>query len=280
MRLRLVLWDGGPRGTAWILGGRSEYAEKYGPVTGRLLAAGFSVVTLDWRGQGLSDRLLAGSNLGHARDFGEFQRDLEAARAHPLVAALPRPEVMLAHSMGGAIGLRALIEGFPAEAAIFSAPMWGVPVPRAAAPLVRLLGRPALRLAERLVPGAVETPFVLVQPFDGNDLTRDAAQYERLRTQLRARPELGLGGLTLGWLSAAMREVAALHRAPPPATRSLVLLGAHERVVSAPAIRRLAARLPEAELVEVPEGAHEVLIGGGEVEDRVWRRLEGFLGSV
>ena len=44
--------------------------------------------------------------------------------------ALPRPWRLLAHSMGGTIGLRALTRGVPVAAAVFSAPMWGIRVGR------------------------------------------------------------------------------------------------------------------------------------------------------
>ena len=38
---------------------------------------GLSVVSLDWRGQGLSDRLVEPRLKGHVGDFAEFQRDLD-----------------------------------------------------------------------------------------------------------------------------------------------------------------------------------------------------------
>ena len=117
-RLRIAIEDGGTRGTAVVLTGRTEYAEKYGAVVGRLAASGFSVVVIDWRGQGLSDRAFANRLIGHVGDFDEFQTDLAAVLAHPAVAALPGPRWWLCHSMGGCIGLTALARGArPAAAA-------------------------------------------------------------------------------------------------------------------------------------------------------------------
>ncbi len=40
------------RGTVTILPGRAEFIEKYFEVVGELLARGFAVATIDWRGQG------------------------------------------------------------------------------------------------------------------------------------------------------------------------------------------------------------------------------------
>ena len=44
----------------------------------------------------------------------------------PRAAACPNPAIMIAHSMGGCIGLRSLMRGLPFKAAAFSAPMWGI----------------------------------------------------------------------------------------------------------------------------------------------------------
>jgi lysophospholipase len=47
VRLRAVTWPAGDRGTAVILPGRTEFAEKYGRVAGRLVDRGFSVAVID-----------------------------------------------------------------------------------------------------------------------------------------------------------------------------------------------------------------------------------------
>lgn len=69
LRIRIALWRGGGRGTAFVFPGRTEYAEKYGLVAGRLVARGFSVVVIDWRGQGLSTRPPGAPMMGHVRSF-------------------------------------------------------------------------------------------------------------------------------------------------------------------------------------------------------------------
>ena len=56
--------------------------------------------------------------LWHAIDAA-FRAALEGLGA-------PKPWFLIGHSMGGAIGLRALHDGLPVQAAAFSAPMWGI----------------------------------------------------------------------------------------------------------------------------------------------------------
>ena len=110
VRLRAVAWTGGTRGTAVIFPGRTEFAEKYGRVARALVDRGFSVAVIDWRGQGLSDRYPQNPMLGYVEDFRDYQRD--AAALLDLVCALgmPEPTWLFAHSMGGCIGLRTLLE--------------------------------------------------------------------------------------------------------------------------------------------------------------------------
>ena len=95
------------RGSVLLFPGRTEYVEKYAPVAHRLMAEGYDVLSIDWRGQGMSDRLQPNPRPGHIRDFADYQHDV----VEMIVAAeqldLPRPWHLLAHPMGGCIGLAA-----------------------------------------------------------------------------------------------------------------------------------------------------------------------------
>ena len=110
VRLRGVVWAGGRRGTAVLFPGRTEFAEKYGRVARALVARGFAVAVIDWRGQGLSDRPPLNPMLGHVEDFRDYQRDVAALLDLVAGLALPGPALLFAHSMGGCIGLRTLLE--------------------------------------------------------------------------------------------------------------------------------------------------------------------------
>jgi lysophospholipase len=59
VRLRTARWTPSSAiGTVVVLGGRGEFIEKYFEVISELLARGFAVATMDWRGQGGSERSL------------------------------------------------------------------------------------------------------------------------------------------------------------------------------------------------------------------------------
>ncbi|MFN4172311.1 MAG: alpha/beta hydrolase, partial [Pseudorhodobacter sp.] len=130
VRIRLGLWPAGPKGRVLIFPGRTEYVEKYGPFASDLARAGYGAAAIDWRGQGLADRLAPDPMLGHVGRFSDYQRDMAAVLAHLEATDGEAPRFLLAHSMGGCIGLRALTDGrdggMAVRAAAFSAPMWGI----------------------------------------------------------------------------------------------------------------------------------------------------------
>ena len=126
LRLRLGLWPNGSKGTVLIFPGRTEYIEKYGGAAAALAHAGYTSFAIDWRGQGLSYRLLSNRLIGHVQRFSDYQHDVQTLVTAAETLDLPKPYFLMAHSMGGCIGLRSLMQGLPVQAVSFSAPMWGI----------------------------------------------------------------------------------------------------------------------------------------------------------
>ena len=59
-RIRVGHWlpEGDACGTVMMFPGRTEYIEKYGDCAAEFTGRGFAFLAVDWRGQGLADRLL------------------------------------------------------------------------------------------------------------------------------------------------------------------------------------------------------------------------------
>lgn len=278
VRLRAaVLAGAGARGLVVLLQGRTEFIEKYADVAAAFAERGLGVATLDWRGQGGSARPVGHPRKGHVDSFDAYQRDLAALLAHGPVAGLPGPRVMVAHSMGGAIGLRALAAGGHGfAAAIFSAPMWGVSMPFQGGLRMLARGACALGLGRVYARMSGDTPYVETG-FDGNVLTADPDQFARLVALARARPELMLGAPTLGWLNAAFDEMAAL-RAVALATPSLLLVGGDEAVVSPAEIARRASAGGH-RLVRIDGARHETFFETPARRAVLWRAIDDFLAA-
>jgi lysophospholipase len=278
VRLRVAHWAKGDKGTVLLFPGRTEYIEKYGPAAADLAARGYRTVTIDWRGQGLADRLLADRAPGHVEDFLDYQRDVAAVLEYVRQESLPGPLFLIGHSMGGCIGLRALHEGLPVRAAVFSAPMWGIrmmPVLRPLAWTVSTLA-PIIGIAHKLVPGTSPVTYVLEAPFENNVLTRDADMYAFMQRQLTAHPELAIGGPTLRWLHEALSETRTLARMNAPDIPCVTIFGRQERVVNVNSIHRQMKKWHGAGLDIVDDAEHEVMMEGPAIRARFFDRAAAF----
>lgn len=265
--LRLAHWPAATDslGTVLLFPGRTEYIEKYSGIASELTVAGYDVLAIDWRGQGLSDRLLPDVRLGHVGQFADYQRDVVEVIVAATELALPRPWHLLAHSMGGCIGLAALHQDLPVASAAFSAPMWGIslrPMPHGlAVGMTYLAGR--LGRGARLAPGSgggTLGTYVLDESFSANLLTEDADEWCRMVRQAAAWPDMTLGGASFDWVGKALNECLRLSRLPSPDIPAVVSLGSRERIVSAAAIRDRVSRWPSASLMTVEGARHEVMM--------------------
>ncbi|MEG3165910.1 alpha/beta hydrolase [Sphingomonas sp. PB2P19] len=269
-----------PRGRLLFQTGRGDIFEKYLESLTHLHAQGWSVTAFDWRGQGGSGRLSEDANVGHASDFGVFDADLAAFWA-AWVAEAPGPTAILGHSMGGMMVMRALANRTIApDAAVLVAPMIGLRAPlgaRFGGTVARFMARrgnparAAWRSNER--PGTVASRESL--------LTHDAARYADELWWHARHPELKLGPPSWAWLAEAFTAARALARDPRVetiATPVLLIVAEADKLVDPHATLRLAARLPNAQVVRFGrDSAHEVLREADRVRKRAFAAIDAFL---
>lgn len=276
VRLRAALFPAtSPRGSVLLSSGRTEFIEKYGEVIGELVGRGFSVLTHDWRGQGLSDRLLPDRLKGHARSFDDFVAD------HRLLldrfeARLPGPRIGVSHSMGGCLTALALAGGERRlDAAIFSAPMFGIAGEHIA--LIRLLVWCLTKLgaSPHFAPSGARDPFAAT--FEGNALTHDRARFERTHAMMLEHRELGLGPVTWGWIESAFVSMTWLDRALERGAVGLpvtVVAAGQEHLVDIRRERRFAELVSGARYVEIPHALHEILMETDEIREIFWAEFD------
>ncbi|MEE9388789.1 MAG: alpha/beta hydrolase [Paracoccaceae bacterium] len=262
VRLRVAYWPGGDKGTVLLFPGRTEFVEKYGRAAASLTELGYHVLAIDWRGQGLADRLLDDPMLGHVENFSDYQLDVAAMVSAADSLKCPRPRFLIAHSMGGCIALRALHEGMPVKAVAFSAPMWGMSV----APALRPFAVPILRTLNMLGKGHTRAPgtdgetYVKSAAFKGNTLTTDADMYAYMQRQAAQHPEMTLIGPTVNWVRLALAETAALQKMTPPKYPAVTFLGDNERIVNSNVIKDIMSRWKRGELKIIAGAEHEIMM--------------------
>jgi lysophospholipase len=283
-RIRVGHWPlEAAKGTVLLFPGRTEYIEKYGLTAQALAARGLATMSIDWRGQGLADRLLDDPLIGHVDAFPDYQKDVAAMMRAARALSLPRPYFILAHSMGACIGLRAVMEGLGVQAAAFSGPMWGIHVKPHLRPLAQLLANvmPRIGKGHHLPPGTTKTPYVLAEPFEDNTLTTDAVMYDMMRDQITAHPELALGGPSYVWLREAFAETLHLSGRAAPNLPTVSWLGTNERIVGVPRILERMKNWTGGRLEMVHGAEHEVLMEQEKIRTSVLDGIEKhFLGTV
>lgn len=276
LKIRLGAWTPeGTQGTVLIFPGRTEYIEKYGTTAAELAARGLASIAIDWRGQGLADRMLDDRLTGHVEHFSDYQKDVAAMMRAVRELNLPRPYYLLAHSMGGCIGLRAVMEGMAVQAAAFTGPMWGVHI----APHMRLPAKvmstlmPKFNQGHRLAAGTTPEPYVMCSPFEDNTLTTNIEMFEMMRDQVVAHPDLQLGGPSYVWLREALTETAHLAERAAPNLPCISFVGSNERIVEVPRIHARMDNWKGGELHVVDGGEHEVLMEGHAIRDGVIQKI-------
>jgi len=274
-----------PRGTVVLLGGRAEFIEKHEETIKELNDRALQVYTFDWRGQGLSSRLLEDRQKGHVESFDQYMGDLQRFLDRILFPNAEAPIIFLAHSMGGHITLRYLNETPSATAgAVLVSPMIDIcthPLPHG---LTRWLSKIAGRAgwSEHYIVGAGDYNPER-QPFKNNPLTNDPHRFMDEHKKINSNPALALGGVTYGWLSAAFESIDTIFSSnnwKNMETPVLMVGGSADRVVSIPAMRRMCQRLADCRCVVLKHAKHEILKETDSVRRQFWLEFDQFFEKI
>lgn len=276
----------GTRGRMMVMGGRGDMIEKFLEVIAHWAGRGWAVTSFDWRGQGGSGRLTDDPLTGHIGDFATWIADLAAIAADWGAEPGQGPRVMIGHSMGGHLLLRALAEGaVRPDATVLTAPMLGL----RSAPLPGWLAEGIARA----MCGLGRAKHMAWTQREESDRHRRIREKRLTHSPEHYADELwwreyhrgiALGPPSWNWVAQAFASTRQLGADPALAALRvpmLVLATDADQLVSTPAIRRIAARLPTARLhVYGREAAHEILRELDPVRLDALARIDGFLDDV
>ena len=250
------------------LPGLGEFGEKYFEIAQTCLAQDLGVFVIDWPGQGGSSDFMDNRAKRHSLGY-----DLEINILHDFISSHIQPLntdklplAMLAHSMGGHIGLHYLAQ-HPKQfsCAAFSAPMWGLravdDMPRSIARFITTLG--ALFMGQSYAHGQGPWSFDL-RDLEKNKIYSHDAKRERLHNYwCDKNPALQMGGVTWRWLYESVRSCAILQNPSyldKIKTHCLIALADNERIVSNNTIEAVSNILPRGNLVRYEHAFHELLM--------------------
>ena len=283
VRIRHGMWASKQeetRGAVLLVNGRTEFMEKYFEPIERFNRLGLDVFSFDWRGQGLSSRLLENRRKGHVESYDDYIGDMYAFVRQIFSKSSAGLRILAGHSMGGHISLRFLAQhpGFFDKAVLLS-PMIDIET----TPFPRL---PLKLLAEGAAAFGFEGAYAsggdgLVESrFEVNSLTSDRKRFERGIELTKQNQDLAIGGVTFGWLRASFESIDALREPGRPesiATPCLLFSASEDNVVSNSAQRRICQRIPQCRMVEVPGARHEILQEKDGIQQVFWDEFHSFL---
>lgn len=267
-----------------LLAGRGEYLEKYHETATELTQRGFDVYSFDWRGQGLSSRMLANRQKGHVNTYDDYLNDLDFFVTTIMMPGAKAPFSILAHSMGGHIALRYLNRRPDIfEKVVLTAPLIDLAMPPVLKTILKAYVWVAVKvgLGNRYVPGAGDSRRP-GQTFADNKLTSDRVRFENMRRLLKELPDLALGGVTHRWLLATFRSVGRLRKqdlAEKISIPVLIVAAGSDEIVSLKAQKALRNRLPQGRLETLLNARHEILVEADEFRDLFWRAFDSFISN-
>lgn len=271
-----------PRAECVLVGGFGDFIEKQFETIRDLAARGWSVWTMDWRGQGGSTRPKRWPHRPRARRFDRDADELAAFAMSNLGSTLPR--ALIAHSMGGAIALLCLHRHPDLfAAAVLSAPMFGVPIGRTPPVLLRALTGPARLTGFGIchLPGTVRWRPDRPPPTpERSRISSDAERCCIRHAWISSNPGLRLDQPTYGWLDPALSLITRIGRRRfLGEIETPILLGSagREHVVAPAAHHRAARLLPDCTLVQLPESKHEPFLERDPIRDEWFDEIDRFL---
>lgn len=290
-------------GVAVFFSGRTEFIEKNIYAYQELLDRNYDVWTLDWRGQGLSERLLPDEpDKGHIDSYQTYVRDAkifidEVVRLDEIEDG---KKILLAHSMGGAIGTLYLLQNPDSfDKAVFSSPLIRLP-DAVNSGLIRAGNRAKIALAPSACAGILtdclwESEFQagvdicaidrgkagggLIDPENTERYSHDFQKVAEIECWIANSRRLGLGGPTSGWLRASYDATdRIMEKKTDLRTPLLIVGGGEDDIVSNAGQREFCDDgNPRCCRLEIADAGHELLIESEPFQNEFFEAFDAFV---
>ncbi|QTA81745.1 Serine aminopeptidase, S33-type [Desulfonema limicola] len=243
----------------------------------------FDVYSLDWRGQGLSSRMLPNPYKGFVKTYDDYTRDLYQFITTIVKPKAREPLIILSHSMGGHIAVRYLHD-FPGiiSKAILISPMIDIntyPFPKRFARLLTFFAYKS-GMGHLYAPGKGDYYPTSKKTFVNNVLTSDFKRYMDEKYAVDKNPALGLGGVTYGWLQASFESIDII-KTPGYVNNInipvLLISAGSDRVVCINAQKALCKSMKYCIFISISNAYHEILKESSHIYDQFWHIFDKFI---
>ena len=284
-KLRVAFWNlESNKGTIILQSGRTEFIEKYYEVISEFIDRGYAVAMMDWRGQGLSSRQSKNKKIGHIDNFETYDKDLVKVIDECFADKCPKPFIGFGHSMGGCLLTSYFIsEDNLFDKCILCAPMVSVRVNSLSR---RIIG--ALGILEIFGLGSFpmqkpswdeENGWTEEDLFEENALTSDKRRFNRTYRLISKFPELGVKGISVGWLKHALKrtnQFKSLDWTKVVKNPLLLLDATEDKLVNSQLNKDL---LGQSSLVTIKSinSQHEIMMENDEIRKEAWEAIDIFL---
>jgi len=265
-----------------LVNGRIESSWKYQELLFDFYRQGYDVYSYDHRGQGLSDRLVQDSDIGHVYEFDDYVRDLASVVQHFALEGYQQRH-MISHSMGGAIATRYLqtYPHHPFDKLVLSAPMFGINLPWYLSPVAIAVSQilTAVYPTPTYAPG--HQPYY-AKPFEDNPLSQSKARYHWFRQLYADKPELQVGGPSTRWVwQGLMATKQCLQMTRQLKIPVLLLQAGNDRIVSNQAqnqfYKKLCKTNKNSQMITIDGAQHELLFEQDQYRNQALDALFRFL---
>jgi lysophospholipase len=243
---------------------------------------GYSIYTLDHRGQGSSDRLLADHQLGYVENFDDYVDDAKTfydtvVKSHP-----HRKTFLLGHSMGGAIAA-VYANHYPSDfdAVVLASPMFEINTAPYSAWEARFLVCWNILIGKGEEYGPTQHDFDNDWTFEGNHLTSSPIRWKTVHDLFATYPVLQIGGATSRWIDESLKAGNRIHDfADDFEDPVLMISSGDDQLVEQPDIDYFCQHAKHCTQVPPYPGAmHQILSERDVIRDDVLARIVGFYGQ-
>tara|TARA_B100002052_G_scaffold298259_1_gene331229 strand:- start:25557 stop:26510 length:954 start_codon:yes stop_codon:yes gene_type:complete len=283
-RIRLAYWkknnQDSNRACVLLQQGHNEFIEKYFETIQELIDRNLDVICYDWRGQGMSDRMIDDVNKQYIEDFNIHSKDLNYILNNFIEKEFSKPLITIAHSMGGHIILSFSKEVKIFKGIILSAPMLGFKFE----PFLFWLTKFASFFYNK------EDYFIGSKPnmgketdFEENTLTSDYNRYKRTQKLVRKNPNIRLWGVSNAWVIAVKKSLLEMRKknwAESLDNNFLVINPVKDKVVNSKKTLKMSKRLPNCRVINVKDSKHEILMEKNELREIFWNNFDIFLKKI